>query len=150
MWLAYIPLLTYKHAEGKEGTEVIPGLAEALPEVTNGGKTYELTLRKGIKYSNGKPVEASDFKYAVERMFKLDSPGSGFYTDIAGAEKFQETKKGGITGIEADDKTREITIDLTKPRGTFPAELALMFVAPVPSDTPADDQTKEPIPATGS
>ena len=32
MWLVYTPLLTYKHAEGKEGTELIPGLAEALPD----------------------------------------------------------------------------------------------------------------------
>ena len=30
----YIPLLTYKHASGKEGSEVIPGLARALPQIS--------------------------------------------------------------------------------------------------------------------
>ena len=41
------PLTTYKPTEGTEGAEVIPGLAEALPEVTNGGKTYKFKLRDG-------------------------------------------------------------------------------------------------------
>jgi peptide/nickel transport system substrate-binding protein len=52
----YIPLLTYAHASGKAGGKVIPGLATALPEVSDGGKTYTMTLRKGLKYSNGEPA----------------------------------------------------------------------------------------------
>jgi peptide/nickel transport system substrate-binding protein len=146
----YVPLLTYKHAEGQEGSEVIPGLAESLPKVSNGGKTYTLKLRKGLKYSNGEPVKASDFKYAVERCFKLNSGGSPFYTDIVGAEKFAETKQGGIPGIKANDQTGEIVIELEKPRGTFENELALMFVAPVPQKTPESDQSSSPPPATGA
>ena len=54
----YIPLLTYAHENGKAGGKVIPGLATALPEVSDGGKTYTMTLRKGLKYSNGEPVKA--------------------------------------------------------------------------------------------
>src|SRR5215207_4557588 len=34
----YVPLLTYKHASGKEGSEVIPGLARALPQISADGK----------------------------------------------------------------------------------------------------------------
>ncbi|HEY5053581.1 MAG TPA: ABC transporter substrate-binding protein, partial [Solirubrobacterales bacterium] len=94
----YIPLLTYAHASGAAGSKVIPGLAKALPKITNGNKTYTLFLRPGLKYSDGTPVKASDFTYAVERVFKLNSGGSPFYTDIVGAEKFAETKKGGIPG----------------------------------------------------
>src|ERR1700761_4795307 len=69
----YIPLLTYAHASGKAGGKVIPGLATALPEVSDGGKTYTMTLRKGLKYSNGEPVVASDFTHALERVFVLNS-----------------------------------------------------------------------------
>jgi peptide/nickel transport system substrate-binding protein len=145
----YIPLLTYKHASGREGSEVIPGLAKSLPTITDGGRNYTLFLRKGLKYSDGAPVEASDFKFAVERMFKLNSPGTSFYTDIVGAEKFAETKQGGIPGIETNDKTGEIVIELVKPRGTFTNELGLPFVAPVPPDTPNEDTTRNPPPATG-
>ncbi len=149
MWNSYIPLLTYAHAEGTAGSKVIPGLAQQMPKITNGGKTYTLILRKGLKYSDGTLVKASDFPFAVKRMFVLNSGGSAFYTDIVGAAQFQKTKKGNISGIIADDNTGKITINLTQPRGTFSNELALMFVAPVPQSTPMKDQSSNPIPATG-
>ncbi len=149
MYDTYIPLLTYAHASGAAGSKVVPGLAKELPKITDGGKTYTLFLRKGLKYSNGTPVKASDFKFAVERLFRVNSGGTPFYTDIVGAEKFQKTKSGGISGIKTNDATGEIVVDLVKPRGTFTNELGLLFVAPVPPDTPAKDQTPHPPPATG-
>jgi peptide/nickel transport system substrate-binding protein len=145
----YLPLLTYAHASGSAGSKVIPGLAEALPKISDGGRTYTLTLRKGLEYSDGKPVKASDFGYAIERLFKLNSPGSPFYTDIVGAEAFAKTKQGGIPGISTDDKTGRIVIRLAEPRGTFTNELALPFAALVPAGTPAEDLTAHPPPATG-
>jgi peptide/nickel transport system substrate-binding protein len=145
----YIPLLTYKHANGEEGSEVIPGLAKEMPKISNGGKTYTLTLRPGLKYSDGTPVKASDFPFAVERMITLNSGGSPFYLSIEGAEKFAETKQGPIPGIEANDKTGEIKINLEGPRGTFTNELGLMFVAPLPQDTPIEDLSANPPPGTG-
>ena len=145
----YIPLLTYAHAGGEAGSQVIPGLARAMPKVSDGGRRYALTLRRGLRYSDGSPVRASDFAFAVERMFRLNSSGSPFYTDIVGAEAFAKTKKGGIPGIRTDDASGEIGIELAKPRGTFTNELALPFVAPVPSDTPVEDLTAHPPSATG-
>jgi peptide/nickel transport system substrate-binding protein len=149
LWNSYTPLLSFAHASGKAGSKVIPGLATAMPKITNGGKTYTLFLRKGLKYSDGTPVKASDFPATVERLFKLNSGGVPFYTSIVGAEKFAETKQGGISGIKTDDKTGEIVIDLEKPRGTFTDELAIPFVALVPKGTPAKNLTADPPPATG-
>jgi peptide/nickel transport system substrate-binding protein len=149
MYGTYLPLLTYKHANGDEGAEVVPALAESLPKISSDGKTYTLTLRKGLKYSDGTPVKASDFTASIERVFKLNSYGSSFYTGIVGAEKFAETKRGGIPGIKTDDKTGKITIELTKPRGTFVNELALLYAAVLPADTPAKNLTDDPPPATG-
>jgi peptide/nickel transport system substrate-binding protein len=145
----YVPLLTYKPASEEEGAEIIPGLAKELPKVTNGGKTYTLFLREGLKYSNGEPIKPGDFKFAVERCFLTNSGGSPFYTDIVGAEKFAKTKKGGISGIKTNEKTGEIVINLEQPSGTFPNVLALMFVAPVPQNTPNEDQSASPPPASG-
>jgi peptide/nickel transport system substrate-binding protein len=145
----YIPLLTYKHANGVEGSEVVPGLAKELPKISNGGKTYTLFLRPGLKYSDGTAVKASDFPFAVERMIELNSGGSPFYLSIEGAEKFAETKQGPIPGIKANDKTGEIVINLEGPRGTFTNELGLMFVAPLPQDTPIEDLSANPPPGTG-
>jgi peptide/nickel transport system substrate-binding protein len=145
----YIPLLTYAHRNGAAGSKVIPGLARAMPVVSDGGRTYTLFLRKGLEYSDGTPVRASDFPYTVERVFRLNSSGSVFYEDIVGAEAFARAKKGGIPGIEADDKTGKIVIHLVKPRGTFENELGLPFVAPVPKGTPDEDLSGNPPPATG-
>jgi peptide/nickel transport system substrate-binding protein len=145
----YIPLLTYAHESGQAGGKVIPGLATALPKVSDDGKTYELTLRKGLKYSNGEPVVASDFTHSLERAFILNSGGSPFYEGIVGAAKFLKTKKGGIPGVETDDKTGKITIHLENPDGSFESELALPYVALLPAKTPNKDLTAEPPPATG-
>ncbi len=145
----YIPLLTYAHESGKAGGQVVPGLAKAMPMVSDGGRTYNLVLRKGLHYSNGEAVKASDFPATIERVFRLNSPGSPFYEDIVGAAQFAKTKQGGIAGIETNDQTGEITIRLVKPRGTFTNELALPTAAPLPAATPAEDLTPNPPPATG-
>jgi len=145
----YIPLLTYAHANGSGGTKVIPGLARTMPTISDDGRTYTLFLRPGLRYSDGTPVRASDFAYAVRRLFELNSPGSPFYTDIVGAERFAATGKGGIPGIETNDRDGKIVIHLKRPRGTFTNELALMFVAPVPAGTPIVDLSGRPPPATG-
>lgn len=149
MYNTYLPLLTYAHADGEEGSEVVPALAEDLPEIGDDGRTYELTLRDGLRYSDGTPVKASDFKATVERLFEVESGGLPFFTDIVGAEDFLEGKAESIEGIETDDATGEIAIRLVAPRGTFVNELGMPFVALVPAGTPAEDQTPNPPPATG-
>lgn len=149
MYDTYLPLLTYAHENGAAGSKVVPALAESMPTITNGGKTYTLTLRKGLKYSDGTPVKASDFAASIERIFKLNSAGSGFYEGIVGAEKFAETKSGGIPGIKTNDKSGKIEIDLVAPRGTFSNELALLYATVLPADTPAKNLTTDPPPATG-
>jgi peptide/nickel transport system substrate-binding protein len=149
MYDTYIPLLTYRHASGKAGSEIIPGLAKSLPRISDGGRKYTLVLRKGLRYSNGKPVKATDFEHAVERLFKLFSGGSVFYTDIVGARHYMRTRRGDIGGIVANDRSGRIVIRLVRPKGDFIDALALMFAAPVPPGTPDFDQTTSPPPGTG-
>jgi peptide/nickel transport system substrate-binding protein len=150
LWNVYVPLLTYQHGNGQETTKIVPGLAESLPKISADGKTYTLTLRKGMKYSDGSPIMASDFPYAIQRLFKLDSGGAPFYENIVGATDYADGKANTISGIQADDKTGQITIQLEKPSGTFNNELGLMFAAPVPKSTPVDkDQTNTPPPSSG-
>lgn len=145
----YIPLLTYAPENGKAGTELIPGLAKALPKIDDGGRRYTLQLRPGLKYSDGTPVRASDFRSSIERLYRVNSLGSTFYTGIVGAEQFAKTKKGGIAGIEADDASGKIVIHLNQPSGTFRYTLGLTFAALLPPGTPNEDQTTNPPPATG-
>jgi peptide/nickel transport system substrate-binding protein len=149
-WITYTPLLTYRHANGQQGTELIPGLAEDLPTISSGGRTYTLRLRKGLVYSNGKPVKASDFEYTIERAIKLNWGGKSFFTsNIVGASAFDAGSASTISGIRANDRTRQITIELEKPYGAFANVLAFPSAGLVPSGTPLRNLTNDPPPGVG-
>ena len=145
-------LLGYKHAAGPAGAQLVPYLAESMPKISADGKDLKFTLRKNLHYSNGAAVKASDFKYSIERAFKMDSPGVGFFSAISGvsgANGFATTKKGHITGIITNDANRTIELKLDHPEGDILYILALEFAHVVPSGTPASDQSTHPIPSTG-
>ncbi len=147
----HTPLLTYPRTEGAEGARLIPGLAEALPEVTNGGRTYTLRLREGLQYSDGSPVRARDFEHSIKRVLNLESGGSSFYQTIDGATEYLDAgrARGDISGIRTNEQRREIEIDLTEPNGQFPFILSMWFASLVPSDTPFENLTNNPPPGTG-
>jgi peptide/nickel transport system substrate-binding protein len=149
LWNTYMPLLGYKHVNGPDGATIVPYLAKDLPKVSADGKTYTLTMRKGVKYSDGTAVKASDFAATIERDFKVDSPGVGFFGNIVGADQFGKTKTGHISGITTDDATGAITIKLIVPQGDFVNILATEFAAPVPAGSPAKDSSTNPLPSTG-
>jgi peptide/nickel transport system substrate-binding protein len=149
MWNVYLPLLGYKHVNGPDGATLVPYLAQALPTVSSDGLTYTMTLRKGLKYSDGTAVKASDFPASIERDYKVDSPGVGFFGNIVGTDTIAKTKKGHVSGITADDATGKITIKLKSPQGDFEYILATEFAALVPASSPAKDTSVNPVPSTG-
>ena len=150
MWNVYETLLTYRHVDGPAGYKLVPGLAQSLPTVSRNGKVYKFKLRKGVKYSNGSALKASDFEWAIKRGFLAQGQGVGFYTDIAGAEAYSKnpTAGGDISGIVTNNAKRTITIRLAKARGDFLTILALLFAAPVPGNTDPAIQNGS-IPGTG-
>jgi peptide/nickel transport system substrate-binding protein len=149
-WISYTPLLTYRHAAGTRGTELIPGLAQDLPKISKDGRTYTLTLRKGLVFSNGRRVKASDFTATIERAIKLNWGGKSFFTNyIEGASAFDTGKSGTISGIQTDDATGRIAIHLTTPYGAFPNVLAFPSAGLVPSGTPARNLSNDPPPGVG-
>jgi peptide/nickel transport system substrate-binding protein len=150
MWNVYLPLLGYKHVNGPAGATLVPYLAKSMPTVTNGGKTYTFMLRSGLKYSDGTPIKASDFKATIERDYKVDSPGVGFFGGIVGADACASNPKTcDLKGITADDSTGKITIKLTAPQGDFEYILATTFAALVPAGSPDKDQSTTPLPSSG-
>jgi len=149
MWNVYLPLLGYEHVNGPDGAKLVPYLATSLPHISRDGRTYRLTLRKGLKYSNGKPVKASDFKRTIERDFLLDSAGAGLFRNIVGAKDFAKRQKGRIRGVVVDDPTRTILVHLVTPQADFENVLASEFAAPVPANAPVSDTSLDPLPSTG-
>ncbi len=149
-WVSYTGLLTYRHAGGTAGGELIPGLATALPTVSNGGKTYTFTLRKGLTFSNGKPVNASDFAYSVQRMLKLNWGGKSFVTNyVKGATAFDKGKAKSVSGITTDNATGKITIQLMSPYGAFANVVAFPALGIVPTGTAMKNLSNNPPPGVG-
>jgi peptide/nickel transport system substrate-binding protein len=151
LWSVYTPPLTYRHADGAAGAELIPGLARELPELSADGRTYRFRFRPGLRYSDGSTLRASDFEHAVKRTLFLASPGSKFLLGIVGAERYLQAKRqrADIEGIEADDADGTVSVRLARPDGTFAYALASAFAAPVPATTPFKRLTRRPPPGAG-
>ncbi|MDQ3875095.1 MAG: ABC transporter substrate-binding protein [Actinomycetota bacterium] len=148
-WGTWGTLLTYPHRRGRAGYRLVPGLAAGMPRVSRNGRVYSFRLRPGLRYSNGRPVRASDFNYSIERLYRGNSQGVGFFLNLAGAERFSRTLRGNIAGVATNNARRTVTFRLVRPRGDFLSILALQFAAPVPTGTPAEDQSTRGIPSTG-
>jgi peptide/nickel transport system substrate-binding protein len=137
--LVFTSLVTYKHAEGVAGNELIPGIAEALPTISADKKTYKFKVRPGLKYSDGSPVVASDFEHTIKRLTYLGGPYSSFVSGIVGVPEYAKTatknKKPDtdISGITTDDATGEITVKLSEPDSKFLFAIALVSSAPTPA-----------------
>ncbi len=148
----YSGLLAFKKAPGEAGFSKVPNLAEAMPEVSNDGKTYTFKLRKGIKFSNGQDLTTKDVVASFQRIFKVSSPtAGGFYSVIVGADKCLKdaatcTLEGGVVGNEA---AGTVTINLNAPDAEFFDKIALPHAAILPADTPTQDVGSSPIPGTG-
>jgi ABC-type transport system substrate-binding protein len=115
-------------------TELIPSLAESF-EVAPDGLSYTFKLRPGVKFTNGRPIVASDAKYSIERAVdpKTQGPGAGFFGAIAGFEDFTAGKSDGLAGIETPDDATVI-FKLSRPDATFLHVMAINFASVVPKE----------------
>ena len=134
-------LLTFKKAAGGEGAQIVPDIATAMPAVTDGGKTYTFHVRPNVMFSPpvSRAVKPSDVKFSIERLFRIDSGGLSFFTGIEGANAYAKSRKGGISGIVANDAKGTITFHLTQPDGTFLDYIATPFAFVLPAGTPSKD-----------
>jgi len=127
-------LVQFKRVGGAAGTQLVPDLAESIPQPTDGGKTYTFQIRKGIKFSDGTTMKPSDFVTTFERQFTVPGPTS-FYSGIVGADKCKASACDLSQGVVADDSAYTLTIHLTAPDPEFLDKLALPFVYVVPGNT---------------
>ena len=142
-------LTTLKHVDGSDGTQVVPDLAVSLPSPTKGGTTYRFQLRRGIRYSTGSPLKASDFRRGLERVFRRGSPGVAFFAGLlGGARCVEEPMRCNLSrGVVADDRARTVSFRLTAPDPEFLYKLTLLFGSPVPRST--SSTTRALPPGTG-
>jgi ABC-type transport system substrate-binding protein/class 3 adenylate cyclase/streptogramin lyase len=138
--LTYDGLTGFRRVSGEQGLTVVPDLATAIPQPSDGGRTYTFEVRPGIRYSNGRLVRPSDFRWALERVFDAGI-GSAYYDAVVGASACQRRPPPGgchlRQGITTDDSAGTVTFHLARPDGDFPTKLALSFAAAVPESVPA-------------
>jgi len=91
--------------------ELVPRLAERW-EVD--GARYTFWLRPNLRYADGTPITAADFKYSLERA-KREGPFSGYVSDVVQI---------------ATPSDRELVIELAHPQVAFVHVLAMTFTTP--------------------
>jgi peptide/nickel transport system substrate-binding protein len=103
-----------------ENLQIKPQLAETW-EVAPGGLEYTFHLRKGVKFHNGKEMDAEDVKYSYDRLRdeKTGSPGRGDF--------------GVVKSIDVVDPYT-VRFVLTKPNAAFLAAIGGRYSAVVPKD----------------
>jgi ABC-type transport system substrate-binding protein len=91
-------------------------------EIDADGRAYIFHLRDDVRFSNGRPVQAADIRFAIERVLdpRTRSPGAEFFRGIAGADACR-AGTCSVTGIEAVD-------------ALFLHKLAMPFAAAVPAE----------------
>src|SRR5881397_1054033 len=107
-WLEYATaakLYNYPDKAGPPGTKLLPEVASRFV-VSNSGKRYTFTIRKGFRFSDGTKVTPASFKYAINRVANKDlaSPGAQFITDpngtnIVGAAKVNAGNGTHVSGV---------------------------------------------------
>lgn len=103
--------------------------------ISDDGKTFTFKLRKGVKFHNGRELNADDVKYSIERVVnpKTQSPGAGFFGSIVGFEDASAGKAETLSGITVVDPYT-IKFELSRPDATFLHVLALNFAHVVPKE----------------
>ena len=100
--------------QGQKNGEIVPGVAEKW-ETSEDGLTWTFHLRKDAKWSNGEPVSAYDFYYALKRAFEPMTASEAAYlfyciknSEEYTAGKIKDEKELGIKVL--DDYTIQFTL----------------------------------------
>ncbi|MGR4882262.1 ABC transporter substrate-binding protein [Streptomyces sp. LARHCF249] len=132
-------LVSYKPGPGTESTELVPDLATAKADISDGGKTYKYTLKDNVTWEDGTPITAQDIKYGIERTWAQDVISGGpVYlmqvldpkTEYPGPYKDTAPDKLGLKAIETPD-AKTIIFKLPQPNGDFEQMLAMPAASPV-------------------
>jgi ABC-type oligopeptide transport system substrate-binding subunit len=139
-WLEYATAAKLYNYTPK-GT-LVPEVASRF-KVTNGGTRYTFFIRKGFRFSDGTPVTAASFKYAINRAANEDlrSPAVQFITDfnaidIVGADAVKEGRATDVSGVRA--RGNRLIVDLTRANAGLLRVLAMPFFQATSTKLPLD------------
>jgi len=133
---------------------LVPEVASRVA-VSNRGRTYTFFLRKGFRFSDGSPVTARSFSYAIDRVANHDlaSPGAQFITDsngthIVGAREVSEGVAAHVRGVRVRGRYK-LVIRLVKADETFLSKLTMPFFQATSTRLPLTHEVLEGYPSAG-
>lgn len=146
-------LVSYRPLVDKPGqklTDLVPDLAESWT-VSPDQKTYTFKLREGVKFHNGRLLEAKDLKYSFERLANPKNASKGLWTakalKIKGLQAFQDGKTSELGGVQAPDQ-QTLVVSLDEPVPFALHVLAMPYYAAVPKEEAerlGQDFTNQPV-----
>jgi peptide/nickel transport system substrate-binding protein len=147
----YDGLVALRRSGGAAGLTLVPDLARTLPRPAGGGTAYTFTLRPGIRYSNGTPVRASDFRRGIQRQLRFGA-NPPYYEGILGGQTcHQHPRRCDLSaGIITNDAAGTVTFHLGHADPDFLYKLALLLAVPAPPGAPDHTIYRAPfLPGTG-
>jgi methyl-accepting chemotaxis protein/ABC-type transport system substrate-binding protein len=128
-------LLTYG-----EGAELTPSLAERW-EILEQGHVYRFHLRRGVRFHNGRTLEAKDVHDSLVRLLlpELNSQSSWIMREVRGAAEVIEGRTRTLSGIQVRDQYT-VDIILDEPLAFFPSLLTMHEAAIIPSEEARDPE----------
>ncbi len=132
--LFFIDLLFSGLVELADDDELMPDVASSW-EVLDEGTRYVFHLRDDVSWSDGSPVTAGDFEFALKRVLGPEGARHAARNlfDIKGAEAYQSGRESDpeSVGLRAlDDKTLELRLE--GPSGHFLHVMAMSTCVPLP------------------
>jgi ABC-type transport system substrate-binding protein len=81
-------LMQYPDAPAPRGGRLVPDGAASFPRVSRNGRVYTFTVRRGMRFSTGRPITAQNYAWAINRVLSKEmlSAGQPFYEQIVGAK----------------------------------------------------------------
>ncbi len=144
-------LMQYPDAPAPRGGRLLPDGAASFPRVSRNGRVYTFTVRRGMRFSTGRPITAQNYAWAINRVLSKEmlSAGQPFYEQIVGAKAVTAGRARRASGIRVLGRNR-IQFRLTQRRPDFLNILALLFACPMPTNTPLTSEgIQAPVPGSG-
>ena len=108
--------------------KIVPQLASALPELSDGGRTVTIPLRTGIEFADGTPFDAAAVKTTLHR-------------DLTKDDSARAREMGPVTGIDRPGR-RTVVLHYKTPFAPITASLADragMIMSPTALEELGDD-----------
>jgi ABC-type oligopeptide transport system substrate-binding subunit len=144
-------LLNYPHAPAPRGSRLVPEVAQGFPTISRNGLIYTFKLKSSYRLSNGQPLRAQNFAWAINRALqkRMASPAQPFIEDIAGASAVIDGRASRASGVTTPNATT-LRIRMSKRAPDLLSRLAMPFFCGMPANMPVNpDGVSAPVVGSG-